>query len=249
MRLTREGGAAWVYEGRWVIGGVDALLDRPRNRTALALSHLRLLRVPGEGWLELIEDSFSLAQDILINVARSVTRLEDTYGPNEAVSHDVVLRVLDLPRDELNLVERLTLLMEFPMLRGAGVQTLADLAAVTDETTLDPGAVVLARGTTRDRVLFVIEGEVEAVSTNSSRPRRFGPGTLVLGAAAFGESSLQWEARAKTKVRLLSFRLEDWIDLMEENFDMVRSALSSFFLEQEQVRDRVAAETGEIVLR
>jgi CRP-like cAMP-binding protein len=248
IRLAREGGGALVYEGRWVIGTFDILLERPRNRTAVALSSFRVLRAPGEGWLELLEDSFEVAQAMVWAFAGNVARLEEAYGVRDPVSHDVILRVMQLPESKLNLVERLTLLMELPLLRGAGVQTLADLAAVTEEAAFAPGETVLTRGGTgKERLYFVIDGDLEA-RNGPDRVSRFGPGTLLLGASAFGEAALPWEVRASEKARLLSFRIEDWVDLMEEHFDMVRSALTTFALSREQIVERLASERGELVL-
>src|SRR5262249_59733974 len=69
VRLAREGSPAWTLDGRWVLGGNDVLLERPRNRTATALTDLELVTIPGGAWLELIEDSFDLARMIVQNTA------------------------------------------------------------------------------------------------------------------------------------------------------------------------------------
>ena len=73
----------------------------------------------------------------------------------------------------------------------------------------------------------------------------FGPGDIISGAGAFGEAALAWAARAKTKVRVLAFRIEDWFDLMEEHFDLVRSALAGSALERERLTDLLASNGGE----
>jgi hypothetical protein len=54
----------------------------------------------------------------------------------------------------------------------------------------------------------------------------FGPGTWVGGLASLGEPILAWEAHAVTPVRALALHLEDYLELMEEHFDLVRSALA-----------------------
>jgi CRP-like cAMP-binding protein len=248
VRLTRPGGPTWIYEGRWVFGGVDRLLERPHHRTAVALSSARLLKAPAERWLELLEDSFGVAQAVLGTFVRRVAQLEEDHGPAPALSSSELPHAGDLPAAGLNLVEKLALLMDLPMLRGAGVQALADLAAVTDDITCASGETALPRGAARDRVFFVIAGEVVA-RREPGVVRRFTAGSLVLGALALGAESEPWLVEASTKARLLAFRREDWSDLMEENFDVVRAALGGFVLAQEQILDRLAGATGEVVVR
>ena len=74
----------------------------------------------------------------------------------------------------------------------------------------------------------------------------FGPGSLVGGVASLGEPILAWQARAVTHVRALSMRLEDWFDLMEEHFDLVRSALSALALIRESLLEELEATNGEV---
>jgi CRP-like cAMP-binding protein len=44
-----------------------------------------------------------------------------------------------------------------------------------------------------------------------------------------------WRARAATPVRALAFRVEDWFDLLEEHFEMVRATLRALARQREQL--------------
>ena len=120
------------------------------------------------------------------------------------------------------------------------MQPLSDLASVSEEAAFAAGAVVFAAGSRRDRIHLVVSGEIEARRDRSAVTWRGGPGQIVCDVASFSEPEHGWEARAATSARTLSFRYEDWLDLMEEHFEMVRSTLGGLALQCEALADRAA---------
>ena len=248
LRLSREGSPSWALQGNWVIGSLEAIADTPHPRTATAVTDFDMMRVPVAGWLELLEDSFQAARAGVTNAARSVALLEE--------------RIPELPREDrcapggchvsgatpLSLVERLAFLVDIPMLRGAGVQTLGDLAGMSRESTFEAGATVLARGVDRSELFVVVGGEVLATRQGPGAVRHYGPGDLVCGAAAFGTRAPFWEARAVTPTRMLSFPIEVWFDLMEQHFDLVRSIFEALMVRREQLLEHLASGQQEMVL-
>ncbi|WP_394823449.1 cyclic nucleotide-binding domain-containing protein [Pendulispora albinea] len=246
IRMSRPGSGSWIYEGRWVLGSFDVLLDKPRTRTATALSDFHIMRIRSEAWIELLEDSFPIARMAFINMSHNVAQLEESV-PVSWLEQPPLVPPLPLQPGRLSLVERLAILMDAPRLRGAGVQTLADLAAVAEEVTFAPGQRVLTSGAVRDRVYYILEGEVVANRKNPDIERHFRPGTAVCGAAAVVVPA--WEARAVTKVRTLSIRVEDWFDLAEEHFDIVLASLASLAADRLRIMERMADEHGDILMK
>lgn len=249
VRLEREGVPSWTYEGRWALGLFEIIRDEPRARTATALADFRLLRVRGDAWIDLLEDSFVLARAALENSARTIAALADDLASSGGDPPATGASLMSLPQGELNLIERLAVLFELQHLRGSGVQPLAELAAVADEVAYEPGQRFLESGVRKDRSFAVLDGEVEASRVDPPIVRNFGRGALVLGAASCGQASVPWEARAKTRTRLLTFRQDDWFDLLEEHFDMVRAALGALALERERILEAQAARSGNLILR
>jgi CRP-like cAMP-binding protein len=249
VRMAGEGRPPLTFEGRWVLGSFDVLLDRPHQRTATALATFRIQRLAADAWLELIEDSFEVARSMLENASRMLAELEEKVGPELVRDAVVPPPFLPLPDGPLNPVERLALFAEIPALRGAGIQTLADLAVLANEVTFEPNDLVWPRGEAPDRAYVVFDGEIEASKESPSVVRRFGPGTLVLGTSSLSAISPVWEGRAHTRSRALSFRLDECIDLMEEHFDMVRSVLSRLAMEREELLDKMARQSDGLVLR
>jgi len=238
VQMVREGAPVWTFEGRWVLGSHEALLERPRLRTAVALTDLDLVTVRADAWLELVEDSFDTARMIVENTARGLaglyTRLGDDAFPAPATAPS-----LRLPSGPLDLVERLLVLGDVALLCDAGVQTLTNLAAAADEVAFAPGQEVLARGTPRDRLFIVADGLVEASREDPPVLGRFGPGDMVAGAVALAEPSLAWRAHAVRPTRALALRIELLLDELEEHFDVVRAAMTAMATERARVMDRI----------
>jgi CRP-like cAMP-binding protein len=239
VKLVREASAPWIYEGPSVFGMSDALLDRPRIRTAIALTPIEAMRVQSEAWIELLADSFALARSAVIGSLRTVAELEQRLWAAGGASPPCPSVVLSPPGAPLDVIERLALLAEVPLLRGAGIQTLSDLAVASDVVSFNPGDLLVERGKPSGRVLLLLEGQVETAREAPEVVRQARAGEFVCGAAAFGEPVLAWEARGRTSGRALSFRVADWIDLMEEHFDMVRTTLGALSLEREELLERL----------
>jgi CRP-like cAMP-binding protein len=248
VRLEREGSNAWVFEGRSVIGGFDALLERPHTRTAVADSDLRVLKVRVEHWLDLLEDSFGLARSVLGNSVATVAKVEARRWKTEPKPQGSVAGPVLAVEPPLAFVDRLAILSETPLLRGAGIQVLVELADSVDEMTFQPGDEIFNRGQRRGQAFLVLEGEAKGDRNDPKLEVSFGPGSFVGGVASLSEPIVEWQAHAVTRVRALSLPLEDWLDHMEEHFDLVRSALSALALMREAILDDLAAREGELHL-
>jgi CRP-like cAMP-binding protein len=252
VRLEREGSNPWVFEGRSVIGVFDALLERPHARTAVADTPLHVLKVRIEHWLDLLEDSFGLARAALANSVATVAAVEARRWKLDPKPQGSVLASVPPVEFPLAFVDRLAILAETPLVRGAGIQVLVELADSVEEVTFEPGEVLFereeSRGQSRGQAFLVLEGEALGDRNDPRLEVSFGPGSFVGGVASLGDPIIAWQARAVTRVRALSLPLEDWLDHMEEHFDLVRSALSALALMRETILDDLAARQGELRL-
>ncbi|MGD0526588.1 MAG: cyclic nucleotide-binding domain-containing protein [Polyangiaceae bacterium] len=248
VRYTRAGGPSWTFQGRWVLGGFEALGERPSTHTATALTTFRAMRVPITAWVEMLEDSFPIARSAVTNASRAVARLEELV-PSAAPASAQDAPVLGVaPPGPLSLTERLALLFDVRMLRGVGVQALADLAGVSEQVSVASGDVLVARGRGCDRLLRIVDGEVVAERSDPSVARRYGPGDLVCGAAVLGGVVDAWEARAVTPTRCIAVPLESLFDLMEEHFELVRSTLFALGVRRGLLLDYLAGASGDLLV-
>lgn len=239
VSLTRDGTPPLTYEGPSVFGLSDALLERPRTRTALAVTDVQAMRVHSEAWIEILEDSFPMTRAAVLGSIRTVADLEERLWAKTPPEPRPPARHRRLGA-QLDVIERLALLTDAPLLRHAGVQTLSDLAGACDIVAFEAGEGLLVRGKAQERVILLVEGESQAERVDPRILWRGGPGEIVCGKAAFGDGINPWEATARTPGRALTFLVSDWLDLMEAHFDMVRRTLGALSLDRERLVEQLA---------
>jgi CRP-like cAMP-binding protein len=248
VRFTRDGGPSWTVKGRWVLGGFEALGDRPARRTATAVSDFRGLRVPTFDWVDMLEDSSQLARSAVVNASRTLVRMEERIPTGAPASAREATTLSSVPAGVLSLVERLALLLDVRTFRLAGVQAVADLAAVSEQVSAAAGELVLERGAEREGLIRIVDGDVLAECSTPVMSRSYGPGDLICGAAVLGGVSGPWQARAVTPIRAISVPLEALFDMMEEHFDLVRSTFAALAARRELLIEHLAAASSDLVL-
>jgi CRP-like cAMP-binding protein len=243
IRMSRKDGPSWTLAGRWVVGGYEAVLEVPRATTAVAEADMELMRIPTSSWLDIFEDSFELTRANITLSAKSLADLDSrlAVSPRTAREEPRVRRATSL-------VEKLAFMLDVRMLRGAGVQALADVAGGTEEDTFEAGEVVLERGADRDRWFFVVDGQVRAERASPDVVRTYGYGQLVCGPASFGPWSAPWRAVATVPTRTLSLPIETAFDAMEEHFDLARSLMGALATLRQLVIEQLAREVKGLVL-
>jgi CRP-like cAMP-binding protein len=144
----------------------------------------------------------------------------------------------------LSVVERLAILTQAEILRGVGVQALADLAGAAREVVLTPGESLFSRASPHESLYFVVQGEILATRTAPDVTRKYGELELVGGAAALTERIRQWEVNAIGPARVIAVPIEAWFDRMELHFDLVLSTLGILGRERESILEQLAALSG-----
>jgi CRP-like cAMP-binding protein len=248
VRFTRDGGPSWTVKGRWVLGGFEALGDRPAAYTATAVSDFRGLRVPTVDWVDMLEDSSQLARSAVVNASRTLMRLEERVPTGAPASAREASTLSSVRAGTLSLVERLALLLDVRTFRLAGVQAVADLAAVSEQVSVAAGELVLERGARPGHLIRIVDGDVLAESAAPAMRRSYGPGDLICAAAVLGGVSGPWQARAITPIRGIGVPLEALFDMMEEHFDLVRSTFAALGARRELLIEHLAAASGDLVL-
>jgi CRP-like cAMP-binding protein len=174
--------------------------------------------------------------------------LYERLAPSGGFPEPAPADVLGLPEGPLDWIERTLVFTEVPLLRGAGVQSLTALAANAEELRFGAGEMLAEAGRHRERLFVVAEGLFEGWRERPDVAARFGPGSIVLGAAAVGEQGLAWSARALTGGRVIALGIEDWFDELEDHFEAIRAALGVYATERERLLDLLAEREGGLVL-
>lgn len=242
VRMSRGGLASYVYSGRWIVGGVDALAGRVRRRTAVTLADSALLTARSDDWFEVLEDTLETARDLIgLQMAMSAKfyeRIAPSPYPEPAAPTPV-------PSRRLSLFDRLLVYFDGAIVRKAGVQTLSILAEASEEVRLAEGEELLAADASRDHVFIVAHGHVQTTQENPGMQGIFGRSSFLAGLSA---TSKGWSARAMAPSVVLALPIEEWFDAMT-HFDLVRCVMAWSGLERERVVETLAERsTTELVL-
>lgn len=245
LRLPDE--AAWVMGPRSVFGVLDASLDRPHGRTAIATEDTHLLVLSVEDWRDILEDHFDLAQAMVWRNARDLFQLSLRLAPSGGFAAPAPSRGSARTRGQaeadLDAVERLVVLTESRIFERAGVQPLLNLAAQSRTRRLAPGEVLFEQGDPVTELFVVARGQVEVDRLDPQIHAQFGPGALVAGPPALANDERAFTARAAAETVVLGLRREDVIDVMEDHFAALRSVLAYLALERDRMQ-RLEAKLG-----
>jgi CRP-like cAMP-binding protein len=236
VALSKAGGVRHEYGPGSVIGIFDVEQDKPRARSAVALTAVALLALSSEDRLELLEDSFEQTSALIRMAAARLDELA-RYGGGPL---DPGATLAPKP-EPLLLIERVFTLRDTPAFRRASIQALVSLAPAADEVRLAAGERLFERGEARAVLFVVVAGCLELERADGQR-ERFGAASLLGGGAAFGDALVRQSARALTSAVVLRIREEDFYDVMEDHFELARSLLAYLASEQERrLEEREAA--------
>lgn len=246
LRLSRPNHPDWVYEGWWVVGSVDVLARRPRLRTAVAETDLRLTWLPAERWFEVMRERPEGLLRALVDFARGAVAIHAQLAPDGGFLATVPP---SRRHDVLTLAGRTRLLASLPLFRDMAVQVLVELAQLARLHDLAPAEPLFEAGSPAGRAFVVAEGAVEVYRPDPPLSATFAAGSLVGGPLMLGHTDAPWSARAVGPARVISFVVEDLFDHLEWHPDFVRTMMATLALEQERLREELAARTGELFLR
>ncbi len=119
----------------------------------------------------------------------------------------------------MELIEKVFLLQQVDLLRGATAQQLALLASIAEEVAADAGAVVLRRGEPTDAMHLVVEGSVELRGIGdqllmAQHGTAFGTWALI------DEAPSLVDARVVEPGRLLRITRADFDDLLADHHEL-----------------------------
>jgi CRP-like cAMP-binding protein len=255
VELRREGEAPWTFEAGSVVGIIDALTNRARTRTAVAVSAGHALALRTEDYLELLEDDFDFWQRVIRDVVRRTHALALTLDPPGAFPPATPPDPAVDPARPLGVAGRLAVLRAVDVLRGASTQALVRLVHDIDERALADGEVLFEAGAGTDVYWFVAAGGVDlagvgpASAAQAAVRARFGPGSLVGSHVALSDGEAAYESRAAMPSRVLRLGKEDFLDAAEDHHGLARSLTAWNALERErllvlQARMRAGVRSG-----
>jgi hypothetical protein len=234
---------------------LDAWMDRPRDRTAVADTEVVALALSMEDWLDVMEDDFELARATLVAEAkRHLALVLDAAPTGDFAEPDPILGPSSSGGAEPLLsseaqaghrvpIDHLLALIESPVFERAGVQPLIALAHAADQIDLGPGDILCRQDDDASVLHVVLAGLIEADRKEPAIQARFGRGTLVGGPNTVGHETFAFTAQAVTRASVLAIRHEDLFDVMEDHIEVLRSVHA--YLASERDRRQTAVHTSQ----
>ncbi len=237
IELTAPDAEPWTFGPQAVVGIIDVMAERARARTAVVRDDAHVLRLRADDWLDILEDDFDYTRNVVRGVASGSRALHLELAPGggyEPPRLDAPIIAEDAP--PLTLVERMMVLRDTDLFQRTTIQAVTNIAESADELRLPAGALLSDRVSLFAGFVVVARGVVEMTREGSPVVcARFGPASVVGGPLAIVHPPEKLQIRAITDASLLHVRDEDFYDVMEDHFDVARSAFATFALGRERL--------------
>lgn len=246
VELRCPDNAPWKFEGPAVVGILDALLDEPHTRDAVATSDVRALEMVTEDYFEFLEDNYDFCQAIVSRNCKDLLDLSLSLAEPGSIFHQSGRGGLlhHTPR-AFSLVERLLILRRVKPFAGASTQALSSLARLAEESTFAEGDTIFRQGDQAHAVWIIARGEIALERDEPAVQTTRYAGEIVDGYTAFGDRRRQFTAVATTDVSLLRLHREDLFDRMEEHFDLTRSVFA-FMADERRVINQAISDDARL---
>jgi CRP-like cAMP-binding protein len=100
------------------------------------------------------------------------------------------------------------------------------ISAAMQDLFLEQGDVLFTVGEPAIYQYFIVDGEV-MLSAEGQRTVPFGPKSAVGMIDAFLERPLSWNAIVTRKAHILRIRIEDWLDVLEDSYELSRIIITN----------------------
>lgn len=245
VRLSAEGQAPLFYDKLSAIGGLDALQDIPYSRTAVAMEDTRVLLMPASKYLQIIEDNFDFARQMVAFMVGAVDAVGNQLPLAEQYRHDRETLPEPPPGERrLGLLERMMVVRQSPLFGGLRSQVLVALAERLEERTIEEGESPFTEGRRSDSFWFVAAGELRAIRRATAAlvgaSHTFRAGDVAVVFAGFADHESDYQVAATRRARLLGLRKDDFFDLLEDHGDVARVALAYAARQRARLQARLA---------
>lgn len=235
VALRAEGSEDWTFGDRSVIGVIDANLDRPRARTAVALTDVHLLVVRADDYFEILEDNFEQQRSVVYTVTSTLRPLLAAAGPGGGFPQPPPEVLIPRELRPLTPVEVVLLLRSTGAFQRASIRAITTLSEHTTVLRVSAGPLPLKPGGKNGALLFVARGAIELTRPAPPLGATFWDGGLIGGISSLAEPSDETQLTALVPSYLLRLEEEALFDVMEDHFDLVRSVIAHTSLERERL--------------
>ncbi|HKO52063.1 MAG TPA: cyclic nucleotide-binding domain-containing protein [Polyangiaceae bacterium] len=220
------------FSGFSVVGVVDAILERPRQRSCRALEASKALRIRSADWFDLLEDNAEIARAAIKNFA---TQLHGLWRGLAARLPRHSEPPPGIVPSALETYDKILALRQASFVRRAGMQAIASLAAVAETEVLEAGESLFEVGNGGEDFFIVAAGLIQ-LSDGSDFQFTHDAGDVVGGSAAFCNALPGYAAIAKAPSIVLRIPQQEFYDQAEEHGRLLRGTLAFLASELEALQ-------------
>ncbi|MEI9935697.1 MAG: cyclic nucleotide-binding domain-containing protein [Pseudomonadota bacterium] len=237
VALETEGMQSIEFSGFAVVGVVDAVLERPRQRACRALEPSKALRIRSADWFDLLEDNAEIARAAIKNFATQLHSLWQELAGRLPRHSEPPPGIVP---SALETYDKILALRQASFLRRAGMQAIASLAALAETEVLQAQQSLFEIGNGGEDFFVVAAGLIE-LSHGSGLHFTHDAGDVVGGPAAFCNALPSYAAVAAVPSIVLRIPQQEFYDQAEEHGRLLRGTLAFLASELETLQ---AASTG-----
>lgn len=232
VALEMEGLRSLEFSGFAVVGVVDAVLERPRQRSCRVLESGKALVIRAADWADLLEDNAEVARAAIKNFATQLHLLWRAWA--QRLPHRSIPPPGIAPSVWEN-YDKILALRQASFLRRSGMQAIASLASVATSVVLRAGEPLfeLAQG---GEDYFVVAAGLIELCYGSEPFFTHDVGDLVGGPAVFCDALPGYAARAGTDCIVLRIPAQEFYDQAEEHGRLLRGTLAYLATELEALQ-------------
>ena len=221
------------------VGGLAYLARDPEGVDATAETDVVALEIDGDALDEILEDRFSVLQNMLRQTSRKLIDLWH-QAPEECLAAQVRMCASGF-EPQLDLVQRMLFLRDsLPFVRTSA-SALADLARNMVELSFEPGTTLWRRGEPARQVQMLVQGRVVCSSPIPGFVLEPGPGFPFGGLDAVAGVPRWYDAVCDGPVVTLCGDVEMLFDLFEDNADVALGYLAQIAAAHLGTLERIAA--------
>lgn len=232
VALESESMRSIEFSGVSVVGVVDAILDRPRQRACRALEACKAMRIRSADWFDLLEDNAEVARAGIRNFASQLHRLWQDLAPRLPRHSEPPPGIVP---SALENYDKILALRQASFLRRAGMQAIAGLATIAETEVLQAGEALFQVGNSGEDFFVVAAGLLE-LSNGSGFYFTHDAGDVVGGPAAFCNALPNYAATAMGPAVVLRIPQQEFYDQAEEHGRLLRGTLAYLALELETLQ-------------
>jgi CRP-like cAMP-binding protein len=224
VRVERDGRLQMICGPGDNVGILHLLARIHRGVEALAEADTLVLELQSRALFEIYEDHFSILQNTIRNLGRTLLRiLRDTSPGTYKVAGD-----LDpLPDRPLDLVERIDRFRRNEIFRRVSFDALAKVAMSMREMRFEADTVLWRRGDPSGTLLILLSGEVLCTLDEDRGTFRAGSGYPLGNVESLAQRPRWYDARTLDRVVALEGETETFLDTLEDHFDLAMEFLQA----------------------